>query len=77
MSEIKQGLEIEINTANAEGTGEPLVVFKLGDVTTVLDLKTAFDVGQALMKAVSASKIEDEPEKSALILPSHEIKTLN
>lgn len=80
MSDEQQGLEIEINTANNEETGEPLVVLRIGEQVNVLDLKTSFDVGQALMRAVSVSKLEkleDEPEKSALILPSHEIKTLN
>lgn len=75
MSESKD-LEIEIHTANTD-TGEPVVAVRIGENVSILPLDIALEVGQALIKAVAASKVEDEPEKSALILPSHEIKTLN
>ena len=70
-----KSFEIQINTGNTE-SGEPVVVIQFGDTVTILQLDTAMDVGQALIKAVASSKILEEA-KAGLIIPQHDIKTLN
>lgn len=59
-------MEIEINTANAN-SGEPLIVVKIGDALTVLDLQTATDISHALTQAVAKSAAI-EPVEPSLIL---------